>query len=338
MLIVRPAVMADLDALEQLAVEAGRGMTTLPSQREALAEKIQLSVDSFASSVSKSGGESYLLLLQDLGNDRVAGSCGMIAGVGRTKPFYSFKILNLTHTSQELDRYEPVEVLQMVDEYRGATEIATLYVTPDYRRNRNGRLLSRCRFLFMAESPQRFATKVIAEMRGVQDETGHSVFWDSLGRHFFDMDFSKADYLSSLGNYQFIADLMPKYPVYVRLLPKEAQAVIGVTHEATRPALALLKREGFRFEGCVDIFDAGPTIVCPLEEIRTVKEGETAEVGSIVDALDSESYMIATTRAHDFRATRGSLRTKDDDRILIQSDVAAALSLEVGHRVRYTRF
>lgn len=338
MMLVRPATMADLTALEQLAVEAGIGMTTLPAQREALAEKIQNSVDSFARDVARPQDEAYLLLLEDLDSGRVAGSCGIIARVGRTRPFYTFKVLNVTHTSQELDHYEPVEVLQMVDEYRGATEIATLYVTPDYRKNRNGRLLSRCRFLLMAESPQRFSHRVIAEMRGVQDERGRSVFWDSLGRHFFDMDFSKADYLSSLGKYQFIADLMPKYPVYVRLLPKEAQSVIGVTHEATRPALELLKREGFRFEGCVDIFDAGPTIACPLEEIRTVKESEAAEVGGIVDALDSEPYMIATARPHDFRATRASLRTKDDASILIQTDVAQSLKLEIGDKLTYARF
>jgi arginine N-succinyltransferase len=33
-------------------------------------------------------------------------------------------------------------------------------------------------------------------MRGISDEQGHSPFWESLGRHFFKMEFSQADYLT----------------------------------------------------------------------------------------------------------------------------------------------
>ncbi|MFN3589050.1 MAG: arginine N-succinyltransferase, partial [Spirosomataceae bacterium] len=50
-------------------------------------------------------------------------------------------------------------------------------------------------------------------------------------------DFPTADYLTGIGQKVFIAELMPKYPIYVSLLSKEAQAVIGKVHEKTRPAL-----------------------------------------------------------------------------------------------------
>ena len=83
----------------------------------------------------------------------------------------------------------------------------------------------------MAQHPERFANKVIAEMRGVADEQGRSPFWEALGRHFFTVDFAQADHLTGVGDKSVVAELMPKYPVYVDLLPAEARAVIGQVHE-----------------------------------------------------------------------------------------------------------
>ena len=337
MMLIRPVKMGDLEQLEQLAIEVGVGMTSLPARRDHLENKIQRSLESFVREIIEPGEEIYWLVLEDAANGRVVGSCAILASVGLTRPFYSYKILHLAHTSRELDKYQPFRVLQMVNEYRGTAEIATLYLTPEYRKDRNGRFLSRCRFLFMAEFSSRVSETVIAEMRGVQDERGHSVFWDSLGRHFFDMAFSKADFLSSLGNYQFIADLMPKHPIYICLLPPEAQAVIGITHEATRPALELLKQEGFRFDGCVDIFDAGPTITCPLDQIRTVRESTRATVAEVVAAIESAEFMISTVHLDDFRVCRGNLRMHADNTVSISREVAGALGLRLGDKLRFVR-
>lgn len=338
MIVVRPIDGGDLDRLEALAVESGPGMTNLPANRDVLEAKIRASLESFARTVSRPGEESYLLVGEDTASGRVIGTTGMIASVGESKPFYSYKILSLVHSSLELNKFESVRVLQMVNEYRGATEIATLYLTPEYRKDGNGRLLSRSRFLYMAEFPERFSPLVMAEMRGVHDADGRSLFWESLGRHFIGMDFNKADYLSSLGRYQFIADLMPSFPIYIRLLPKPAQDVIGVPHEETRPALKLLEREGFRFEGCVDVFDAGPTVHAPLEQIRTVAASSRAVVGEVADALESETYMIANTRADRFRLCRGPLVVNEDASVRLTREVAGALQVAAGDSVRFARF
>lgn len=335
MIVVRPVTLNDLDPLEQLAIESGPGMTNLPANREVLERKVRTSLDSLSREVKTPGEESYLFVMEDTSNQRIAGTSGIIASVGLSRPFYSYRVIHLAHTSLELNKYDSVSVLQMVNEYRGDTEIATLYLTPDYRRGGNGKLLSRCRFLFLAQFPQRFAGRVMAEMRGAHDEQGRSIFWESLGRHFLDMDFSKADYLSAQGKYQFIADLMPHYPIYIRLLPREAQAVIGITHEATRPALALLEREGFRFEGCVDVFDAGPSIHAPLAQIRTVRESAQARVDTIVDALESEPFMIGTTRLENFRVCRGNLRIQGEGTVEISREVAQALELGTGDMLRF---
>lgn len=336
--VVRPIRPDDLDQLEQLAIESGLGMTNLPADRALLEARIRTSVDSMAREVAEPGEESYLFVLEDTATGRVAGTSGIIASVGRSRPFYSFKLLHLPHTSQELYKYQPVSVLQMVNEYRGATEIATLFLSAGYRKGGNGRLLSRFRFLVMAEFPRRFDSLIMAEMRGVSDEQGRSVFWDSLGRHFLEMDFSKADFLSSLGKYQFIADLMPKFPIYLCLLPAEARAVIGVTHPATRPALELLKREGFAFEGCVDVFDAGPTLHCRRDQIRTVQDSGRAVLGKVVEHIDAVDFILCTTRLEGLRACKSPLLVDAHGELHITREAAAALQIQPGEPLRYIRF
>jgi arginine N-succinyltransferase len=337
MIVIRPVTTNDLPDLQRLAREAGSGMTSLPDKREHLESKLTSSVESFARDVREPDEESYWLVMEDTLRGQVIGSTAIIANVGLSRPFYSYKILQLAHTSRELDKYKPMKVLQVVNEYRGASEIGSLYLTPEYRKHRNGRLLSLCRFLFMAEFRQRFSDTVIAEIRGVQDSKGRSPFWDSLGRHFFDMDFSSADFLSSLGHYQFVADLMPKHPVYVCLLPPRAQAVIGIPHKASRPALEMLMREGFRFDNCVDIFDAGPTLSCPVDHIRTARDSRRTMVGKVAKTLDSELYMISSVHPNDFRICRGNLRVHENGIVDITRQVADALDLQPGDKIRYIR-
>ena len=79
---------------------------------------------------------------------------------------------------------------------------------------------------------------MVSEIRGVLDKRGQSPFWDALGRHFFGIDFAEADRLSIV-NKKFIADLMPDHPIYIPLLPPEAQAVIGKPHAESAKAVTL---------------------------------------------------------------------------------------------------
>ena len=239
-----------------------------------------------------------------------------------------------THLGQSAAQ-DTARLLQIVNEYHGVTEIGALYLTPEYRRGGLGKLLSRSRYLFLAEHPERFTDPVMAEMRGVIDDQGHSVFWDSLGRCFLHMDFSRADYLHYRGNFQIIVDLLPEYPVYTRLLPEDAQAVIGLTHPETVPALELLKREGFRFEGCINVFDGGPQLHVPRELIRSVRESETSTITRIVGRCQGPAHLIANTRLQDYRVCQGALSRSGDDELEIESATASALEVGTGDRIRF---
>ena len=337
MLLIRPIRPEDAGAFLELSIAAGAGMTSLPTEMERIEHKIESSVASFAREVESPGDETYLFVAEDRASGRIVGTCALFAAVGLHRPFYSYKIVRFAHSSMELDHFEEVDTLMMVNEYRGAAEVASLFLRPDARGNQNGKFLSRSRFLFLAQFGERFADLVMAEMRGVHAEDGASPFWDGLGRHFFDMEFIKADRLSSLGKYQFIADLMPKFPIYIRLLPSDAQAVIGQPHPATRPAYELLLREGFRFEGCVDVFDAGPTLHCPRSEIRGVRKSRLAEIAWVVDRVPPGArQMIGTTRLADYRACAATLLALDDGRVVLDAETAEALGVAPGEAVRFT--
>lgn len=97
----------------------------------------------------------------------------------------------------------------------------------------------------MAAFRDRFNEKSGRGDAGVIDETGYSPFWESLGERFFSMEFSRADYLCGTGQKAFIAELMPKHPIYTHFLTPEAQAVIGEVHPQTAPARAVLEKEDF---------------------------------------------------------------------------------------------
>ncbi len=334
-MLIRPAKIEDLESLLQLARESGPGMTNFTDNVESMLSKLEHTVASFSAEIDQPDNEYYFFVMEDPLTGRIAGCCGIYSTVGIHRPFYAFRVLNLTHTSLELEFYEPVRVLQMVEEHRGCAEIVSLFLTSDYRKDGNGKLLSRSRFLFMAEFINRFPEFVIAEMRGKVDENGQSAFWNNLGGHFFPMDFIEADQFNALGHFQFIADMMPKYPIYIRLLPEKAQAMIGETHEQTVPALKMLEREGFRTDGCVDVFDAGPLIKCPISEIRTVENSQSAIVSNIETVEDETTYLACNTNLKDFRLSKGKLKYRNDDQITIDTDLANVLQLSAGDKVRF---
>jgi arginine N-succinyltransferase len=295
MMVIRPIRQDDLCGLMELAKSAGVGLTSLPVNEERLTRRIGRSERSFAGEAEQ-GDYGYVFVLEDAESGKVAGICGLDAAVGLKEAWYNYRVGTIVHACEELNVYTRHDTLFLSNDHTGYSELCSLFLHPDYRVNRNGGLLSKCRFLFLAEFPELFAKVVVAEMRGVSDADGRSPFWESLGRHFFSIDFAEADYLTGVGQKAFVAELMPKYPVYIDFLPQAARAVIGQTHENTKPALAMLQSEGFRYEGYVDIFDAGPTVQTYTCEIRAVRESRVLSVVVTEQAGEGERRWIRVSK------------------------------------------
>lgn len=333
-MLVRSIRRSDLPAMVALVQRAGVGLTSLPSNIERLTRRIDASEASIAGE-SEAADAEYLFVLEDDRSGEVVGLCAIAAAVGLRTPWYHYRLGLSVHASQELGIYRQLQTLFLTNDLTGCSELCSLFLRDDYRHSNNGSLLSKSRLLFLAEFRERFAERVIAEMRGVSDAQGHSPFWDSLGRHFFRMEFSQADYLSGVGDKSFIAELMPQHPVYSAFLPAEAREVIGQVHQHTRPALAMLKSEGFQLSGYVDIFDAGPTIVAPLSEIRAVRDS-SLYTAAIAELLSTELWLLCNRHLGDFRVCLAPANLVDGS-LLLGAETVARLQLQAGDSVRAVR-
>jgi len=306
MFYVRPIAREDLPALLALSERTGTGLTSLPANAARLEHRIERSIASFAGSASQADA-CYVFVLVDGGSDAVVGISAIEGAVGLSEPWYNYHVGTQVHASRELGVYTAAPTLFLSNDHTGSSELCSLFLDSRYRRARNGPLIAKARLLFIAEFAERFAAKVIAEMRGSLDGEGKSPFWEGLGRHFFAMEYSRADYLTGIGQKAFIAELMPRYPVYTTLLPPAARAVIGEVHSETQAARAMLEAEGFRYEGYVDIFDAGPTLECFRDDIRAVRQSRTLPVAlgehnPVPDSLTDEVvWLVANRRFEAFR-------------------------------------
>ena len=309
---VRPARESDLDAYHDFALMTGGGFTNLPQNRDSLAERLAWSVRSFAANLKAPDNEHYLLFLEEAGTGRIGGTAAIFSRVGAAFPFYSYKLGKISQSSRELGRTFTSEVLHLVNDYDGASEVGGLFLHPEVRGGGVGRLLARSRYLFMAQHRARFGQRVLAELRGWLDADGGSPFWDGLGARFFGMPFQEADRFNGMHGNQFIADLMPKHPIYVSMLPEASRAVIGKPHDKGIPALSMLEAEGFGFDGYVDIFDGGPTVCARVDQVKTVRDSRAVVVAELTDSASGlPRALLAAGELGSFRAWHGHADWRD---------------------------
>lgn len=332
MLIVRSVKSEDLDPLFELIQKSEYGLTTLKISKERLNERIEQAIFAFSQKKARPNGQPYVFVMEDLTSGGIVGTCAIYSKVGGFEPFYSYEIEKSVHHSDELGVHKEIEALHLRKEHNGPTEIGSLFLTPSYWGGGHGRLLSMSRFLFMADFPDRFEDEVIAEMRGVVHADGRSPLWSSLGSHFFQIGFPKAETLTAESK-KFIADLMPSHPIYIPLLPEEAQLVIGRVHPNTEPALAMLRKEGFEFRNRVDIFDGGPTMHAVFDKIRVIRDSRGYTVGEIVREVGGTELMLSNSQL-DFRCCLGRLAINENGAAVIDQVTALQLKLKVGDSLR----
>ncbi|WAT02659.1 arginine N-succinyltransferase [Rouxiella chamberiensis] len=334
MMLIRPVRLGDIADILQLSAKTGIGLTSLPKDEAHLRTRIERSVATWEGRLDKAE-QGYLFVLEDVSQKKVVGVSALEVAVGLSEPWYNFRLGTLVHASKSLNIYKPVPTLYLSNDHTGYSELCTLFLDPDFRHSRNGQLLSKVRFLFMAAFRDKFSAKVIAEMRGVSDDKGHSPFWDSLGKHFFGMEFAEADRLTGLGQKSFIAELMPKHPLYTDLLSLEARAVIGEVHPQTAPARSLLETEGLRYQGYVDIFDGGPTLEGDVDSLRAVRESRLVEaIIKRAEPRDDETcYLVANENYADFRAGLVTGHA-DMSQLTLDPHTAEALGIKAGHVIR----
>ncbi len=212
--VIRAASGGDLQHLYEMAKRTGGGFTNLPPDRAALMAKLERSAQAFARDDETLDDDLFVFVLENAATGEVRGTCQIFSAVGQKWPFYSYRIGALTQHSAELGRTFRADILNLSTDLEGATEVGGLFLHPGERAGGLGMLIARSRYLFIRGHRARFADRTLAELRGVIDEAGGSPFWDGVAGRFFGMNFQDADEFNARHGNQFIADLMPKHPVY----------------------------------------------------------------------------------------------------------------------------
>jgi arginine N-succinyltransferase len=328
---LRAAHASDIEPLYEMAKLTGGGFTNLPADRKALTSKLERADGAF-SREGDIGDDYFVLVLENTETGQVRGTCQLMSQVGQRWPFYSYRLNTVTQYSKELDRTVRAEMLSLATDLEGSSEVGGLFLHPAERAGGLGMLLARSRYLFIAMHRPRFAPRILAELRGVIDDRGGSPFWDGVAGRFFGMNFQEADYFNAINGNQFIADLMPKHPVYIAMLGEEARKVIGVPHPTGRAAMRMLEEEGFAHEGYVDIFDGGPTMTARTDQVKSVREAAPARVVAI-DLDIGDKCLMATGTLGTFRAAYGMREARGDGEVAIDARTASLLEVGEGDEV-----
>jgi arginine N-succinyltransferase len=336
--VIRAANAHDLQHLYEMAKRTGGGFTNLPPDRKALTAKLERGAAAFARTEEAVGDDLFVFVLENTATGEVRGTCQIFSAVGLKWPFYSYRIGALTQHSEELGRTFRADILNLSTDLEGASEVGGLFLHPGERAGGLGMLIARSRYLFIRNHRARFADRCLAELRGVIDEAGGSPFWDGVAGRFFGMNFQDADEFNAKFGNQFIADLMPKHPVYIAMLSDAAKAVIGVPHPSGRAAMRMLEEEGFAWENYIDIFDGGPTMTVRTDQIRSIREAQDDQVVALDPALGDhktgEKRLLATGTLAEFRTAYGWVEQRDDG-IALDPASAALLGVEPGMTITH---
>ena len=333
MIIIRPIRKKDTEAFIKLALSANVGMTSLPKNPEILEKNVIEAERSFRKDIVQRQNEKYLFVLEDVATGKIGGVGAIDAIAGGGEPRYFFRLESDQSSSPLLPAPQQIPILRPIRHSAPASEVCSLYLLPEFRREGLGRLLSLSRFLFAAAHLNRFEAIVYAEMRAYVDKNQNCPFWEGIGRHFLDINYEELINIRSKGNFD-VHQVLPKYPIYISLLPIEVQEAIGKIHPNTWPAFNMLSQEGFYPTNEVDIFDAGPRIEAEMKEIRTIKTSLQDVVVEITrNQIDSSRFIITNERL-DFRSCYSTLQ-KVSKGVCISAEAADALKLKAGDIVRH---
>lgn len=346
MFIVRPVAASDIPALVELASGLTQGVHTMAKTPAAIERAVEQSLRSFASPSDISGEENYLFILENASNGQLIGSAAIAASAGSKGTFFSFRNDVIQQVSRDLNISHSVHALTLCADLTSYSQLSSFFVRRDHHAQPEAALLSRARLMFAACMPERFSDNFFVSLAGYTDAQGHSPFWEALGRKFFQMDFLQAERLvEGARNRTLIVELMPHYPVYVPLLTGAAQAAMGQVHAESEVPFDLLTNEGFAADEFIDIFDGGPILEANKNALTSFAHGLKLQVDTASDdahalhASQLHTYLVATNRAADFRATIVQSRALEHAQtVQLSENVMQALMVADGDDVLCVRW
>jgi arginine N-succinyltransferase len=332
---LRPCRAEDLDQVSYLTNQASYGLTSLVKDRIFLKNKIEYSLQSFSKKVQKPLDEEYFFVLENIQDKRLIGLCGIKASTGSIQAYYSFKVSTQLFSCPSLNLQKEHQILQLKEVSKGPSELCSLFLDPEFRKLHLSKLLSFGCFHFMNAFKHRFQELIVTQLCGIINDKGYCPFYEGLCKHFFGLTYQEACKLRHKDD-SFIKALLPKDPIFVSLLTKEAQEVVGKCHERTQTALKIILNEGFYYPNEIDIFDGGPDLYASFKDIKTVKNIKKRIIKDTKKSIDSNQIFIASNSRYDFRACYAKIEEKDLEEVFIEERTLKALKLKIGDTLNYS--
>ncbi len=318
---IRPVASHDVDGLLNMVRLSSGGLSSLQPRREFLLDYIRSSEKSFSGSKDIDEPHKYLLGMYHA--DELIGCAAVKTQIGVDSPFINFDIIG-----EGLDQF-----LVASSRFKGATEVGSLFLHPDYRAYGLGKYLAKARYMLMAAEPWRFGDTIIAELRGICGAKG-SPLYDYLFKDRLEKTFLEADTEYYDRNPDALGDIVPIGRIDVSRFPLEVRASLAQPHPSGKGALRMLQNEGFIFSGTIDLFDAGPIVYAHRDTIRTVMERHSGAVAVTAALPVGTPYLICAGNVADFRAVVTSA-TENSDGIVISDKPFNRLSLKPGETASY---
>ena len=334
MFLMRPARLADLSALMELA--ALLDSPNLPHDETFLRRRLERSERAFREPGPPHSEREYQFALVDEAT-RVVGTSAILSKHGTPEmPHLFLRVGQETRASASTGVRVTHTTLRLGASYDGPTELGSLVLRPDARGRPGwpGKLLSWGRFAFIARHRGCFEKSVLAEMRAAIDAQGRSAFWDAFGRRFTGMSYAQADHLSA-SDKSFVLDLFPATPFYASLLDADVAAQLGHVHEEARPALRLLEQAGLHWIDELDPFDGGPFVAAPVARIVPVQK---SVLGRLVEGAPDQRAepAILSTEAGGVFSAIALLAWREADAIRMPEEGRKLLGISVGDEVAWT--
>ncbi len=310
----------------------------LPNDREHVRRLLLHSAKSFAGDMAPKL-RKYVFVLWDLETRTAAGTSMIVAQLGRRgAPYIYFDVLGEEKYAASVDKHFHQRLLRIGFSYDGPTELGGLVVAPEYRKapERLGLLISYVRFLFIAAHRSFFRDQLLAELLPPLEADGTSHLWEAIGRHFTDMSYREADLLSS-ENKDFVRDLFPRDAIYVTLLARDAQNVIGQVGAQTKGVEKILRRIGFEYADRVDPFDGGPHFIAATDTVVPVIGTRSLPLGDPSPSSERGARCLVArdlSGAPFFRAVE-SRGVVVDGSLRLPAEIASELGVTAGDAVYF---
>jgi len=321
--LIRPFAMADAPALLELILKSSGGLSSLQPRLDFLKDYIATSEKSYAGKYPLEKPHKYLLGMFEQPSNRLVGCSAVKTQIGTESPFINFDL----HGDGEN------QTLRASSRFKGATEVGSLFLHPDYRDSGLGRYLAKVRYHLIGSEPWRFGDMVIAELRGICGKEG-SPLYDHLFEYKLDKTFLEADAEYFDRNPDSLGDIVPIGNVPTVDFPIEVKMSLAQPHPTGIGAMRLLQNEGFIFSGTIDLFDAGPIMSVHRDTIRTTMQTKSLPSLSATDLIDAQDSLISVGTVSEFRAVVTPAAELDHG-VLVPERALKALGVKTGTQLRF---